>query len=135
MLIVIACCYLSDLTDITYMFFILTCFALLAKLICMLRYVYCDLFTLRGHSNWRANNNEHGKGTILTRTFVPKVLNNERKILNHHEMTDCIAEQLSWWLLNDSKNQNYGFIRTYDGQVSHLHIHQLPLLYFKYIAL
>ena len=31
---------------------------------------------------------------MLIRTFVLKVINNERKILTHHEITDCIAERI-----------------------------------------
>ena len=33
-------------------------------------------------------------GTMLIRTLVLKVINNERKILTHHEIIDCIAEQI-----------------------------------------
>ena len=58
----------------------------------MLRYV--SLFTLKNHSKWRANKNEHGEGIMLIRTFVLKVINNERKNLTHHETTDRIAEQI-----------------------------------------
>ena len=31
---------------------------------------------------------------MLIRTFILKVMNNERKILTHHKITDRIAEQL-----------------------------------------
>ena len=31
---------------------------------------------------------------MLIQTFVLKVINNERKILTHHEIIDCIAEQI-----------------------------------------
>ena len=37
-----------------------------------------------------------GRGATLIQRFVVKVINNERKILTHHEITDHIAEQLSW---------------------------------------
>ena len=35
-----------------------------------------------------------GRGIILIRIFVLKVINNERKILTHHEIIDRIAEQI-----------------------------------------
>ena len=35
-----------------------------------------------------------GIGIILIQTFVVKVINNERKILTHHENIDGIAEQI-----------------------------------------
>ena len=35
-----------------------------------------------------------GRGIILTRIFVLKVINNQRKILTHHEIIDRIAEQI-----------------------------------------
>ena len=54
---------------------------------------YTDLFTLKDNHKWRTNKNERGKGIMLIRTFVLKVINNERKILTHHEITDRIAEQ------------------------------------------
>ena len=31
---------------------------------------------------------------MLIRTFVPKLINNERKILTHHEIIDRIAEKI-----------------------------------------
>ena len=31
---------------------------------------------------------------MLIQTFVLKVINNERKILTHHEIIDCIAEKI-----------------------------------------
>ena len=42
--------------------------------------------------------NKRGYGIMLVRTFVLKVINDERKNLNHHEIIDCIAEQtaLRW---------------------------------------
>ena len=54
---------------------------------------YTDLFTLKDNPKWRTNKSERGKGIMLIRTFVLKVINNERKILTHHEITDRIAEQ------------------------------------------
>ena len=35
-----------------------------------------------------------GRRIILTRTFILKVINNERKILTHHEIIDGIAEEV-----------------------------------------
>ena len=35
-----------------------------------------------------------GRGIIFIRRFALKVINNERKILTHDEMTDRIAEQI-----------------------------------------
>ena len=42
--------------------------------------------------------NKRGYGIMLVRTFVLKVINDERKNLTHHEIIDCIAEQtaLRW---------------------------------------
>ena len=62
-----------------------------------------------------------GRGLILIRMFVLKVINNERKISTHHETTDRIAE----------KNESVisGFIRTYGGHVSHLIIHLSSLTF------
>ena len=37
---------------------------------------------------------ETWRGIMLTRTFVLKVLNNNWKILTHHEIIDRIAEQV-----------------------------------------
>ena len=37
---------------------------------------------------------ETWRGIMLTRTFVLKVLNNDWKILTHHEIIDRIAEQV-----------------------------------------
>ena len=34
------------------------------------------------HSKWRSKKNEHGEGIMLIRTFVLKVINNERKKIN-----------------------------------------------------
>ena len=60
---------------------------------------------------------------MLIRTFVLKVINNERKILIHHEIIDYIAEQTVSGITKYAKNQNCGFMRTYGGKVSHLLIH------------
>ena len=58
---------------------------------------------------------------MLIRTFVIKVINNERKKLTHHEIIDCIAEQTASVIIQASKESK--FIRTDGGHVSHLLIH------------
>ena len=50
--------------------------------------------------------------------FVLKVINNETKILTHHEINDCIEKQIES-VITCAKNQNCGFILTYGSQVSH----------------
>ena len=54
---------------------------------------FLSIHILRDHSKWRANKNKHGEGIILIPTFVLKVIDDERKKLTHHEITDRIAEQ------------------------------------------
>ena len=54
---------------------------------------FLSVLKLRDHSKWRAKKNEHRQGIILIRTFVVKVIYNERKKLTHHEIINCIAEQ------------------------------------------
>ena len=54
---------------------------------------FLSVLKLRDHSKWRAKKNEHGEGIMLIRTFVLKVINNERKKLTHHEINDRIAGQ------------------------------------------
>ena len=49
---------------------------------------------LKDNSNWKANKSEHGEGIMLIRTFVLKVISNDRKILIPHEIIDCIAENI-----------------------------------------
>ena len=63
---------------------------------------------------------------MLIRTFVLKVINNERKKLTHHEIIDRTAEQTASF--KSAKNQNWGFIQTYGGHVSHLIIHLNSLI-------
>ena len=62
-----------------------------------------------------------GRGIIIIRIFVLKVINNERKILTHDKITDRMAEQIDqrWASRKCAKNQNCGFIRTYEGQAFH----------------
>ena len=35
-----------------------------------------------------------GRGILFIRRFVLKVINNESKILTHHEIIDCIAQEI-----------------------------------------
>ena len=58
---------------------------------------------LRDHFKWRAKINEHGEGIMLIRTFVLKVINNERKKLTHHEIIDRAAEQTASVVIQVSK--------------------------------
>ena len=55
--------------------------------------IFLSVLKLRDRFKWRAKKNEHGEGIMLIRTFVLKVINNERKKLTHHEINDRIAEQ------------------------------------------
>ena len=48
---------------------------------------------LRDHSKWRANKNKLGEGNNAHQNFCYKN-NKETKILTHHEITDCMAEQI-----------------------------------------
>ena len=41
---------------------------------------FLSVLKLRYHSKWRVKENEHGEGMMLVRTFVLKVINNEKKI-------------------------------------------------------
>ena len=49
---------------------------------------------LKDHSKWKENKNEHGKGVNAHPNVDSKSDNNERKILTHHEIIDCIAEKI-----------------------------------------
>ena len=64
---------------------------------------------------------------MLIQTFVLKVINNEKNILTHHEIIDRIDR--IYKLCRCAKNQYCGFIRTYDGQISHLIIHLSSLTF------
>ena len=58
---------------------------------------------------------------MLIRTFVLKVINKDKYFLTDHEFIDRIAEQVEPVItqsLKCAKNRNFGFIRTYGGQVS-----------------
>ena len=67
---------------------------------------FLSVLKLRYHSKWRANDNEHGEGIIFIRTFVLKVINNERKKLTHHEIIDRSAEQTALVIIQVSKGSN-----------------------------
>ena len=54
---------------------------------------FLTTLVLRDHSKWRANKKEHGQGIMFIRTFVLKVIHDERKKLTRHEIIDCTAEQ------------------------------------------
>ena len=69
---------------------------------------------------------------MLIRTFVLKVINNDRKTLTHNEIVDLIAEKIEW-SLKCAKNQSCGFIWTYGGQVSHLLFHLSSITFLLYI--
>ena len=58
---------------------------------------------LRYLSEWRAKKNEHGEGVMLIRTFVVKVIDNERKKLTPHKILDRIAEQIASVIIPVSK--------------------------------
>ena len=58
---------------------------------------------LRYLSKWTAKKNEHGEGVMLIRTFVVKVIDNERKKLTHHKIIDRIAEQIASVIIPLSK--------------------------------
>ena len=57
---------------------------------------------------------------MFIRAFVLKEINNGRKFLTHHDILDCIAEQI---VLVITRHQIFWFMQTYGGQVSHLLIH------------
>ena len=64
---------------------------------------FLSVLKLRDHSKWRAKKKEHGEGIMLIRTFVLKVINNERKKLTHHEIIDCSADQTASVIIQVSK--------------------------------
>ena len=66
---------------------------------------------------------------MFFRTFVLKVINNDRKFLTDHEIVDHIAEEIESVITQMSAQRNFGFIRTYGGQVSHLFIHLSSLTF------
>ena len=66
---------------------------------------------------------------MLIRTFVLKVINNERKILTNDEIIIALQNKLSGLSLKCAKNQNCGFIRTYGDQVFHLLIYLSSLTF------
>ena len=71
---------------------------------------------------------------IRIRTFVLKVINNERKVLTDHEIIDFIAEQIEsviTQVCKKAKNRSCKFIRIYGGQVSL----SLSLYIYTYICI
>ena len=64
---------------------------------------------------------------MLIQTFILKVINNERKILTHHEIIDRIGEQivlvckgLKLWIHPDFRRPNFSF--TYSSNFIYFHI-------------
>ena len=64
--------------------------------------------------NWKANKSKHGKGDNPHPIFYPK--NNKRKISIHHEIIDCIAEQIvsmckesKLWIQLNLRRPNFKF--------------------------
>ena len=49
---------------------------------------------IQGRFHMKSKQNENRKGIMLIRTFVLKVINNERKILTHREIIDPIAGKI-----------------------------------------
>ena len=72
-------------------------------------------------------------GIMLIRTFVLKVANNERKILTHREIFDCITEQIESVITQVRKESKLWIHPTYSDQVSHLLIHLRSLTFLLYI--
>ena len=55
------------------------------------------------------------------RTLVLKVINNEQKILTHHEIIHCTAEQIVWVITQLYKKSKFlDSSELNGGQVSHL---------------
>ena len=67
---------------------------------------FLSVHKLRDHSKWRAKKTEHGKGIMLIRMFVLRVINNERKKLTHHEIINRIVEQTASVIIQVSKESN-----------------------------
>ena len=64
---------------------------------------FSSVLNLRDHSKWRPKKKKQGEGIMLIRTFVLKVINNDRKKLTYHEMIDRIAEQTALVIIQVSK--------------------------------
>ena len=69
---------------------------------------FLSALKLRDHFKWRVKKNEHGERIMLIQTFVLKVINNERKILIHHEVIDRIVEQTALAIIQVSKESKLG---------------------------
>ena len=56
---------------------------------------FLSTLVLKDQSKWKANKSEQEERYImLIRMLVLKVINNERKMLTHHEIIDRIVEQI-----------------------------------------
>ena len=64
---------------------------------------FSSVLNLRDHSKWRPKKKKQVEGIMLIRTFVLKVINNDRKKLTYHEMIDRIAEQTALVIIQVSK--------------------------------
>ena len=89
------------------------------------------MLLLTDHSKWRENKNKTWGGIMLIRTYVLKVINNERQILNDHVIIDCIAEQIEsmitqvckeskLWILPNLRRPSFSF--TYSFNFTYLRI-------------
>ena len=56
---------------------------------------------------------------MLIRTFVAKIINNDRKLLTDHEIIDRTAEQIES-VITQVCEESFGFIRANGSQFSHL---------------
>ena len=84
---------------------------------------FLSTFALWEHSKRRANKSEHGRGIILIKTFVLKVI-------NHEFMKPLVTLQNK--LCRCTKNQNCGFIWTCDGWIFCLLIHVSSPIFVLY---
>ena len=57
------------------------------------QFVVLSTLVLRDYSKWRESKSEHGEGDNAHPNFCSKS-NNERNILTHHEIIDCITEKV-----------------------------------------
>ena len=55
------------------------------------QFIVLSTLVLRDYSKWRESKSEHGEGDNAHPNFCSKS-NNERNILTHHEIIDCITE-------------------------------------------
>ena len=90
--------------------------------------IFLSVLKLRDRSKWRAKKNEHGEGIMLIRTFVLKVINNERKKLTHHEIIDRIAEKTVSVIIQVSKESKLRIHLNLNSFKFHLNIHLNSLI-------